>query len=291
MNRTDQALDILKQEDMRAEKRLDIVLDESFIDAAILHEFSCIVAERALARVENPDPRSAGALVVKRRWLRGEATDEELAAACVAADAAAESAAWVARTAARTAADAALSVAWAAADTARVARAARAAAWSAAWSAAHAAAGAADAARGEPDAEDAERGEQVKILVELLKKEKEKKKMEKHSLGLNLDQEFEETVRAAKESTEEKADAESEAKSNVPEIMKLLEGAAFGVVEVKGKERDRVAVPLDRYDELIRVRTERDIIVRLINANTPSYELLKLVKTILGIRPEKEPGQ
>lgn len=75
----------------------------------MLHEFAIWCAEQALERVGNPDPRSLNALEVKRRWLRGEATDSELAAASAAASAAA----------------------WAAARDA-----ARAAAWAAAWDAA-----------------------------------------------------------------------------------------------------------------------------------------------------------
>ena len=51
------------------------------IDAsAILHKFACRCAERA-ARTGNPDPRSVAAIGAKRAWLRGEITDEHLAAA------------------------------------------------------------------------------------------------------------------------------------------------------------------------------------------------------------------
>ena len=86
----------------------------------LLHEFACQCAEDSLALVENPDPRSVKAIAVKRAWLRGEATDEDLAAARAAAWAAAGdgAAAWV----------------WAG-------DAAGAAAWAWAWDAAGAAAG------------------------------------------------------------------------------------------------------------------------------------------------------
>ena len=55
------------------------------IDAsAILHEFACRLAERAMKRAGNPDPRSVAAIAAKRAWLRGEMTDEQLAVAWAA---------------------------------------------------------------------------------------------------------------------------------------------------------------------------------------------------------------
>jgi hypothetical protein len=112
------ALDVLALEDISAEDRLWAVLREEFIDAPVLHEFACRCAEVALATISDPDPRYVEAIATKRRWLRGEATDEELKAAGAAA-------AWyAARYAARYAAqDAAWYAAWAAWA------AARAAAW------------------------------------------------------------------------------------------------------------------------------------------------------------------
>lgn len=109
-----------------------------------LHEFAIWCAERALALTARPDPRSVNALAVKRRWLDGQATDTELAAARAAAGAAAGAAAraWYAAWAA--AGDAARDAAWAAARAWYAAKAAtRAAAGDAAWAAADAAAGAA----------------------------------------------------------------------------------------------------------------------------------------------------
>lgn len=44
----------------------------------IRHHFACACAERALSFIENPDPRSLEALRVKRLWIEGKATDEEL---------------------------------------------------------------------------------------------------------------------------------------------------------------------------------------------------------------------
>ena len=100
-----------------------------WVDAEmVLHEFAVWCARRALKRAKVTDPRSWAAPDCKLRWLRGEATDEDLAAAgdaaWAAAWAAAGDAAW---DAARAAAGAA---AWAAAGDA---------AWDAAWDAARAA--------------------------------------------------------------------------------------------------------------------------------------------------------
>jgi hypothetical protein len=104
---------------------------------AILHEFALVCGEAALGQMaavgKEPDPRSWAALDVKRLWLAGKATDEELAAAWAAArDAAwdpARDAAWA------TARGAAWAATWAAARDAAW-DAARDAAWAAAWAAA-----------------------------------------------------------------------------------------------------------------------------------------------------------
>ncbi len=104
------------------------------IDAeTILREWACDCAERALTREREAgretDPRSWEAIAVARRYNKGEATKEELAAAWDAAwDAAWAAAGDAARAAARDAARAA------ARDAARAAArdAARAAAWDAA---------------------------------------------------------------------------------------------------------------------------------------------------------------
>lgn len=127
------AMDILELENIPAADRLWAVLREELIDAPILHEFACRCAERALIRIENPDPRSLRAIEVKRAWLRGKATDEELAAALAAAQDAAWGFAWngvwnashaAAWEAARAAAlDSAEAAAWAAARYAALAAA------------------------------------------------------------------------------------------------------------------------------------------------------------------------
>jgi hypothetical protein len=101
-----------------------------------LHELACKFAERALKAERNagrePHPDSWKAIKVKRQWLKGRVTDEELSAAGSAAGPAAASAALsAALSAARTAA---LSAAWSAADSATDSAAwsaARSAAWSA----------------------------------------------------------------------------------------------------------------------------------------------------------------
>jgi hypothetical protein len=102
-----------------------------------LHEFAIWCAEQALALIDNSDERSVNVLKIKRLWLDGKATDEELTAARdaawdvardVARDAARDAARAAARAAARTATwTAARDAAWDAARTA-----ARASAWDAA---------------------------------------------------------------------------------------------------------------------------------------------------------------
>ncbi len=131
-------------------KSKDISLDDAInsgkLPDHILHTFACDCAERALIRERKkerePDPRSWEAIRVKRLWIEGKSSNEELdvawAAAWSAARDAARYAAWAAAWAAAWSAarDAAWSAAWDAA-------------WDAAWAAALDAAGyaALDAAR------------------------------------------------------------------------------------------------------------------------------------------------
>ena len=86
------AIDILRLDGVNVEDLLWLVLREELIDAPILHEFSCRCAERALSRIDKPDERSIAAIEAKRKWLRGEISDKELAAAWDAA----RSATWAA---------------------------------------------------------------------------------------------------------------------------------------------------------------------------------------------------
>ena len=144
------ALDVLALDGVSNEDKLWAVLREEFIDAPVLHEYACRCAEYALTFVREPDSRSIAAIEAKRKWLRGEISNDDL----TAARAAAWDAAW----------DAACDAAWAAWD------AACDAAYDAAWDAAQAAARAADAAWAAYDAAwDAARGHDVKLLKELLR--------------------------------------------------------------------------------------------------------------------------
>ena len=140
------ALDILELKEIPDEDKLWAVLREELIEPEKLHEFACRCAERALSRVENPDPRSVAAIEAKRAWMKGEISDAELASAWAAAWAAVRAAAW----------DAARAATWDAAWDA-----ARAAAWAAVSAAAWAAARAA--------ARDAERAWQVEELKKMLR--------------------------------------------------------------------------------------------------------------------------
>ena len=79
------ALEVLAVDSVSAEDRLWVVLREEFLPAEILHEFACRCAEKALALVDNPDPRSVAAIDAKRKWLRGEITDSARDAAWAAA--------------------------------------------------------------------------------------------------------------------------------------------------------------------------------------------------------------
>ena len=60
----------------------------------LLHKFACRVATIALTDAKVKDARCWQAIEIKRRWLRGAATNSELAAAWVAARDAARAVAW-----------------------------------------------------------------------------------------------------------------------------------------------------------------------------------------------------
>src|SRR5574344_76588 len=110
------ALDVLALDGVSNKDKLWAVLREEFIDAPVLHEYACRCAEYALTFVREPDSRSIVAIEAKRKWLRGEISNDDLTAAWTAT-AAARAAAWdAARAAARAAArDAARAAARAAA--------------------------------------------------------------------------------------------------------------------------------------------------------------------------------
>ena len=134
------ALDVLALDGVSNKDKLWAVLREEFIDAPVLHEYACRCAEYALTFVREPDSRSIAAIEAKRKWLRGEISNDDLTAARAAAWDAACDAAWAA---------------WAAWDAARAA--ACDAACDAAWDAARAAAC------------DAAREHEVKLLKELVR--------------------------------------------------------------------------------------------------------------------------
>lgn len=80
------ALEVLELEEIPARDRLSIVIEGGFISPSHLHVFACRCAERALARSEHPDPRSVAAIEAKRKWMRGEISDEEMLDAYTAAE-------------------------------------------------------------------------------------------------------------------------------------------------------------------------------------------------------------
>ena len=149
------ALDILRlsDSDVNDSAKLHAVLRPELIDRKLLHELACDFAERAQTYVNAPHQDSLKAIEVKRRWLRGEATDDELR---IARDAAHNVWATARTTVAARAADAA----WAAVadDDAR-------AAW-AAWPAAQAAE--ADWAAWGAGIADSEREWQINHVIEVL---------------------------------------------------------------------------------------------------------------------------
>jgi len=99
------------------EDRFWAVLREELVPERVLHEFACKCAESALRRERRQgrelDVRILNAIRVKRLWLDGKVTDEDLSAAESAAELAAWSAAWSA------AESAARSAAWSAARSAQ----------------------------------------------------------------------------------------------------------------------------------------------------------------------------
>ncbi len=95
-----------------SEDRLWVLLRLEIIPELKLHELACDFAQ-AVAHL-NPDPRVQAVIDAKRKWIKGEITNEELAAARAAA-LAARDAAW---DAALAAGDAARVAAWVAAGVA-----------------------------------------------------------------------------------------------------------------------------------------------------------------------------
>jgi hypothetical protein len=128
-------MDFLNLDTVTAKDKLWVVLREDFIDAATLHEFACRCAESVLPLFEKEfpnDKRPHNAIAAKRKWLKGEITDGELAAA---SDAASDTVRAVARAVER-AARAEMTATWATWTAWAVARASsRASASDASWTA------------------------------------------------------------------------------------------------------------------------------------------------------------
>ena len=152
--------------DVPDDDKLFVLLRPEIIPERELHLLACDFAER-VTRLAG-DPRSAKAIRVKRLWVEGKATNEELRTARDAALAAA--------CAAAEAAEAAACAAWAAAKAeaaaARAAKAAAAAAWAAAWAAWEAAAwdAAWDAADAAAEARTAERKAQLALVRKVVER-------------------------------------------------------------------------------------------------------------------------
>jgi hypothetical protein len=83
-----------------AKDRLWVLLREDCVPAPTLHEFACRVAEHALQSTGSADPRSVAAIAAKRSWVRGDISDQDLAAAWDTASVAARAAASAADSAA-----------------------------------------------------------------------------------------------------------------------------------------------------------------------------------------------
>lgn len=80
------ALDILAIDGMSLGSKLYIVVRGDLAGDKALHEFACRCAERALSRIEHPDPRSVAPIEAKRKWMRGKISDGEMEYAYKAAD-------------------------------------------------------------------------------------------------------------------------------------------------------------------------------------------------------------
>jgi hypothetical protein len=117
-------LTILNNSEIPAVDRLWVVLRTDLVSEKLIRLFAVWCAREAIKLVPNPDPRLEACCAVAERHALGQATEEELRAAWVAA--------------CRIVQNAAQSVAWSVAGAAWSAArsAARSAAWSAAWSAA-----------------------------------------------------------------------------------------------------------------------------------------------------------
>ena len=151
-------LEIAKSDHEKKEDLLWILLRPEIIPEKDLHLIACDFAELALKRERKagrePHPDSWNAIKIKRLWVKGKATDEELSVAWSVA----WSVVWSAARSASAAARSASAAAWSAA---------RSAAWSAAMSAARSAARSAVEA---VEAAEAAMSEQIKIVIKCLER-------------------------------------------------------------------------------------------------------------------------
>ena len=85
-------LEIADLKSVPVKDRIWVLLHNEIIPEKELRLLACDFAENALKLIKNPDQRSLNAIAVSRRFANGEATCEELAAACDAARAAARDA-------------------------------------------------------------------------------------------------------------------------------------------------------------------------------------------------------
>ena len=79
------ANDILRLTDTPSSWRLAAVLREEICPTKVLHLFACSCGENALRIANVTEERCWSAIAIKRRWVEGKATNEELSAACFAA--------------------------------------------------------------------------------------------------------------------------------------------------------------------------------------------------------------
>ena len=74
------ALEILEIKGILREDKLGIVLRIELVSAHKLQEFACRCAERALARIDNPDPRSLAAISARRTMMKYRQITEDFEA-------------------------------------------------------------------------------------------------------------------------------------------------------------------------------------------------------------------
>lgn len=82
----------LPDDEVNGTGKMYVVLRTELLDKRVLQELACDFAERAQIYVANFRPDCVKAIETKRKWLRGEATNEELRTARYAAYAAAANA-------------------------------------------------------------------------------------------------------------------------------------------------------------------------------------------------------